>query len=142
MRRDLHAHPELGRGEVRTTALVAEHLEGAGITVRRLRGTGLLADLGAADPRHRIALRADIDALPIREQTGLEFASRTDGVSHSCGHDVHTTALVGAALALKESEGRLAAAGAGARPIFPPPAGLTPGGAGGAAAPARAGRGD
>src|SRR5262245_30262115 len=87
IRRDLHTHPELGRGAVRTTALVAERLEQAGISVRRLRGTGLLADLGAPDPAYRIALRADLDALPIREQTGLEFASQTDGVSHACGHD-------------------------------------------------------
>ena len=107
IRRDLHAHPELARGEVRTTSVVAERLERAGIGVRHLRGTGLVADLGAAQPTRRIALRADIDALPIREQTGLDFASRTDGVSHACGHDVHTTALLGAALALRSVEDRL-----------------------------------
>ena len=115
IRRDLHTHPELGRGEVRTTALVAERLERAGIGVRRLRGTGLVADLGAPDPSHRIALRADIDALPIREQTGLAFASQTDGVSHSCGHDVHTTALLGAALALKARRGPARGSAASAR---------------------------
>ena len=81
------------------------------------------------DPTHRIALRADIDALPIREQTGLEFASLTDGVSHSCGHDVHTTALLGAALALKAVEDRLVAAGVGARLVFQPAEELMPGGA-------------
>ena len=129
MRRDLHTHPELGRGEVRTTAIVADRLEQAGIAVRKLRGTGLVADLGAPEPAHRIALRADLDALPIREQTGLEFASRTDGVSHACGHDVHTTALVGAALALKAVEGRLRGAGIGARLIFQPAEELMPGGA-------------
>jgi amidohydrolase len=128
-RRDLHSHPELGRGEVRTTALVADRLDAAGIRVRRLRGTGLVADLGARDPAYRVGLRADLDALPIRETTGLEFASRTDGVSHSCGHDVHTTALLGAALALKHVEQRLVAAGLGARLIFQPAEELMPGGA-------------
>ena len=59
IRRDLHTHPELGRGEIRTTALIAERLERAGIGVRRLRGTGLVAEIGATDPVHRIALRAD-----------------------------------------------------------------------------------
>ena len=129
IRRDLHTHPELGRGEVRTTAVVAERLERAGISVRRLRGTGLVADLGAPKPEHRIALRADLDALPIREQTGLDFASRTDGVSHSCGHDVHTSALLGAALALKATEDRLIDAGIGARLVFQPAEELMPGGA-------------
>ncbi len=129
IRRDLHTHPELGRGEVRTTALIGERLEQAGFEVRKLRGTGLIADLGAADPAHRIALRADLDALPIREQTGLEFASQTDGVSHACGHDVHTTALLGAALALKAVEGRLRGAGIAARLVFQPAEALMPGGA-------------
>ncbi len=128
-RRDLHTHPELGRGEVRTTAAIADRLETAGIRVRRLRGTGLVADLGASDPAQRIALRADIDALPIREATGLDFASGTDGVSHSCGHDVHTTALLGAALALKNEEARLVASGIGARLVFQPAEELMPGGA-------------
>jgi amidohydrolase len=129
IRRDLHLHPELGRGEVRTTTVVAERLERAGISVRRLRGTGLVADIGPSSPAHRIALRADIDALPIREQTGLDFASQTDGVSHSCGHDVHTSALIGAALALKAAEDRLVAAGVGARLVFQPAEELMPGGA-------------
>ena len=80
-------------------------------------------------PPRRIALRADIDALPIREQTGLDFASRTDGVSHACGHDVHTTALIGAALALRSIEDRLVAAGIGARLVFQPAEEVMPGGA-------------
>ncbi len=129
IRRDLHEHPELGRGEVRTTGIVAERLERAGVTVRRLRGTGLVADIGAPEPARRIALRADLDALPIREQTGLSFASRTEGVSHSCGHDVHTTALLGAALALCSIEERLRADGTGVRLIFQPAEELMPGGA-------------
>ena len=129
IRRDLHEHPELGRGEVRTTGIVAERLERAGVTVRRLRGTGIVADIGAPEPARRIALRADLDALPIREQTGLSFASRTEGVSHSCGHDVHTTALLGAALALCSIEERLRADGTGVRLIFQPAEELMPGGA-------------
>lgn len=128
-RRDVHAHPELGRSEVRTTGVIAERLERAGITVKRLRGTGLVADLGDPEATRRIALRADIDALPIREATGLPFASRTDGVSHACGHDVHTTALLGAALALKEIEPDLVVAGVGVRLVFQPAEELMPGGA-------------
>ncbi len=129
VRRDLHAHPELARGEVRTTSVVAERLERAGIRVRRLRGTGLVADLGATQPSRVIALRADIDALPIREQTGLDYTSRTDGVSHACGHDLHTTALLGAGLALHSVQDRLVAAGVGARLIFQPAEEVMPGGA-------------
>ena len=129
IRRDLHEHPELGRGEVRTTGIVADRLEQAGITVRRLRGTGVVADIGAPEPARRVALRADLDALPIREQTGLAFASGTEGVSHSCGHDVHTTALLGAALALRSVEQRLRDDGTGIRLIFQPAEELMPGGA-------------
>ncbi|HEX6056916.1 MAG TPA: amidohydrolase [Intrasporangium sp.] len=128
-RRDLHQHPELGRAEVRTTRLVAERLESAGIAVCRLQGTGLLADVGAPEPVTRVALRADLDALPIREQTELEFASRTDGVSHACGHDVHTSALLGAGLALKAVEDRLRDNGVGVRLVFQPAEELMPGGA-------------
>lgn len=129
LRRDLHAHPELGRGEVRTTGVLADRLEREGLPVRRLRGTGLVADVGAPEPASRIALRADIDALPIREQTGLGFASLTDGVSHSCGHDVHSAALMGAALALKAVEPALVGAGVAARIVFQPAEELLPGGA-------------
>ena len=129
LRRDLHEHPELGRGEVRTTAVVARRLEAEGIAVRRLRGSGLIAHVGAQEPARVIALRADLDALPIRERTGLPFSSRTDGVSHACGHDVHTTAALGAALALKTVEDRLTALGVAARVIFQPAEELMPGGA-------------
>jgi amidohydrolase len=128
-RRDVHAHPELGRSEVRTTEAVTARLEAAGIPVQVLRGTGLIAEVGSTTPIRRIALRADIDALPIREATGLPFASRTDGVSHACGHDIHTTALVGAALALKTIEKELVAAGVAARFVFQPAEELMPGGA-------------
>lgn len=129
IRRDLHEHPELGRSEVRTTKVVAERLRLAGIPVRALRGSGLIAHVGAAEPARVIGLRADLDALPIREHTGLPFASRSDGVSHACGHDVHTTAALGAALALKSIEGELTAMGVAARIVFQPAEEVMPGGA-------------
>ena len=63
---------------------------------------GLVVDLGASEPRRRVALRGDIDALPVRERTGLDWSSTVDGACHACGHDVHATALLGAGLALAE----------------------------------------
>ena len=104
VRRDLHAHPELARTETRTTTLVARHLEAAGIRVRPLPGTGLVADLGPRDAAYRVALRADLDALPVLDRTGLPWASVYDGICHACGHDVHTSALLGAGLALRAHE--------------------------------------
>ena len=129
IRRDLHQHPELGRAEVRTTRLLVERLERAGVTIRRLRGSGLVAHLGPAEPARTIGLRADLDALPIREHTGLPFASTTDGVSHACGHDVHATAALGATLALKAVEDHLALLNLGVRVIFQPAEEVMPGGA-------------
>ena len=129
IRRDLHAHPELSRQETRTTAIVAARLEQAGIRVRRLPGTGLVADLGADSPAYRVALRADMDALPVQERTGLPFASVTDGVTHACGHDVHVTALLGALLALKEQEQALLERGTAVRAIFQAAEEVIPGGA-------------
>ncbi|CAN7345065.1 amidohydrolase [Knoellia sp. LjRoot47] len=129
IRRDLHAHPELSRQETRTTGIVAARLEQAGIRVRRLSGTGLVADLGADSPAYRVALRADMDALPVQEQTGLPFASVTDGVTHACGHDVHVTALLGALLALKEQEQALLERGTAVRAIFQAAEEVIPGGA-------------
>jgi len=129
IRRDLHAHPELSRQETRTTGIVAARLEQAGIRVRRLPGTGLVADLGADSPAYRVALRADMDALPVQEQTGLPFASVTDGVTHACGHDVHVTALLGALLALKEQEQALLERGTAVRAIFQAAEEVIPGGA-------------
>jgi amidohydrolase len=102
LRRDLHAHPELGYEEVRTSARVAETLERLpGFDVRRgLAVTGLVATLDAHKPGPCIALRADMDALPMHEETGLEYSSRHPGRMHACGHDGHTAALVGAAMVL------------------------------------------
>ncbi len=118
LRRDLHAHPELARGEKRTTEVVARRLREAGLTVELLPGTGLTCDIDATAPPvpgqapGRVVLRADLDALPLPETTGLPFAS-TNGYAHACGHDIHTTALVGAGLILAE----LAAAGDLARDV-------------------------
>lgn len=100
-RRDLHAHPELSRQEHRTTDIVLTHLRSLGLDPQRLPlGTGVVCDLGPSEPR--IALRADMDALPVAERTGLPFASTIDGVSHSCGHDAHTAVLMAVAAVLAE----------------------------------------
>ncbi|MFR9731091.1 amidohydrolase [Saccharopolyspora sp. MS10] len=107
-RRHIHQHPELSRAEHGTTAFLAERLTEAGLTPRVLPGgTGLLCDLGpeTAQPRRTVALRADIDALPLTEATGLPFSSRTEGAAHACGHDAHTTILLAAALAMATGPG-------------------------------------
>lgn len=129
LRRDLHAHPEIGYQEHRTTEVVRERLEAADIRTRRLDGTGLVAELGAAEPRLLIGLRADLDALPVQEQTGLPFASLEPGMCHACGHDVHTSGVLGAALALASVEQDLIDRGIGVRVIFQPAEEVLPGGA-------------
>jgi hippurate hydrolase len=108
LRRDLHAHPELSWKEVRTQARLEDALRGAGITdVRRIADTGLVARIpGTVRGAPIIALRGDIDALPIQEATGLPYASRHDGVMHACGHDVHASWAVGAALLLHRAPAR------------------------------------
>lgn len=98
IRRDFHRHPELGFQEVRTSARVAELLESWGIEVTRgVGGTGVVGVLHGTRPGRRIGLRADMDALPMQEMTNLPWASETPGVFHGCGHDGHTTMLLGAA---------------------------------------------
>ncbi|MEO0360793.1 MAG: M20 aminoacylase family protein [Pseudomonadota bacterium] len=104
IRRDLHEHPELGFEEVRTSGIVAEKLKSWGIeTTTGIGGTGVVGVLAGARPGKRIGLRADMDALPIHEQTNLPYASKTPGVMHACGHDSHTTILLGAARYLSET---------------------------------------
>ena len=102
LRRDLHAHPELSWQETRTQERLEATLRTAGISdVRRIARTGLVARIpGRVPGAPVIALRGDIDALPITEATGLPYASLTDGVMHACGHDVHAAWAVGAALLL------------------------------------------
>jgi len=127
-RRDLHAHPELGHAETRTTSQVAARLTAAGVRVRKLAGTGLIADIGPVDPVYRVALRADMDALPLAERTGLPYASLNDGIAHACGHDLHVAAVLGAGLALQQQTDSLAAHRLGVRLIFQPAEEVTPGG--------------
>jgi amidohydrolase len=125
-RRDLHAHPELSWAERRTTDAVAERLTAGGLSVTRLEGTGLLADIGDEGPL--VALRADLDALPVEDTTGQPWASVTPGVAHACGHDVHTVGLVGAGLALAEAHHRGQLHGR-VRLLFQPAEEVMPGGA-------------
>ena len=97
-RRDIHAHPELGFNENRTADLVANRLESFGIEVHRGIGkTGLVGILKAGSSSRTIGLRADMDALPINETNEFEHRSTNPGVMHACGHDGHTTMLLGAA---------------------------------------------
>lgn len=103
LRRDIHAHPELGFEERRTAALVADTLREIGVKVETGIGrTGVVATIGQADGP-TIAIRADMDALPIQETTGLPFASTNPGVMHACGHDAHTAMLLGVAYLLQNS---------------------------------------
>jgi len=103
LRRDIHHHPELAFDEHRTSALVAEKLQAWGYQVERgLGGTGVVGRLVRGDGRRRLGLRADMDALPIDEATGLGYASCNAGVMHACGHDGHTAMLLAAARHLAE----------------------------------------
>ncbi len=131
-RRHLHAHPEISNAEFATTAYLRRQLGRSGVDSRILAtGTGLVCEVGPSGPGVRtVALRADIDALPLPEVSGLPFASIVPGVSHACGHDIHQTVLLGAMLALNaapELPGRI-------RGIFQPAEETQPGGAYGVAA--------
>jgi amidohydrolase len=115
-RRDIHAQPELSNREFRTAALVAEHLRSLGMDVRTdIAHTGVAAFLEGGRPGPVVALRADMDGLPVSEQTGLPFASkvvaeyegRQTGVMHACGHDAHTAILMAAAQLLSEMKDEL-----------------------------------
>ncbi|MBL0968752.1 MAG: amidohydrolase [Brevundimonas sp.] len=115
-RRDLHANPELGFAETRTAGVVAEHLRNLGLEVRTGVGrTGVVGILRGARPGRTVALRADMDALPVLEATGLPFASTATGtymgqtvpVAHACGHDSHVAMLMGAATVLAGMKDRI-----------------------------------
>jgi amidohydrolase len=127
LRRDLHAHPELSWQERRTTDLVSHHLDEVGWRVTGTGDSGLIADLGDGDGP-RVAVRADLDALPVNDLTPDPWHSQVQGVAHACGHDVHTTALLGAGLALAEvyAAGRLPGR---VRLLFQPAEEVMPGGA-------------
>ncbi|MET7521629.1 amidohydrolase [Streptomyces sp. NPDC005248] len=144
-RRDLHMHPELGNQEFRTTAAIKARLEKAGLEPRVLStGTGLICDVGtsggarssdegddrrAGDPRPMLALRADIDALPIPDtKTGVPYRSTVPDRAHACGHDIHTTTVLGAGLVLAELD-RQGLLPHPVRLIFQPAEEVLPGGA-------------
>ncbi|SDC62024.1 M20 aminoacylase family protein [Paraburkholderia lycopersici] len=104
LRHEIHAHPELGFEEFVTSDLVAQRLTEWGYEVhRRLGGTGVVGTLKAGDGKRRLGLRADMDALPVQESTGLDYASRIPGKMHACGHDGHTAMLLAAAKHLAQS---------------------------------------
>ena len=104
LRRDIHAHPELGFDEHRTSDLVASLLEKFGCEVHRgIGGTGVVGTLRAGNAPHAVGLRADMDALPIHEANDVPYKSTHEGVMHACGHDGHTTMLIGAARYLAET---------------------------------------
>ena len=109
LRRAVHRHPELGLHLPRTQAAVVQALEGLGLSIRTgERLTSIVAALEGARPGLSILLRADMDALPVQEETGLEFAAEVEGVMHACGHDAHVAMLVGAARLLVRHRDKLA----------------------------------
>lgn len=117
-RRHIHAHPELSMEETGTARFIAEQLRAIGLTpVEGVGGNGVVAVVEGARPGRCVGLRADIDALPIQETTGLPYASQNEGVSHSCGHDMHTAMLLGCAHVLYELRGEMTGA---AKLVFQP----------------------
>jgi amidohydrolase len=104
----LHRHPELSNQEFETTAKIRAALEREGIRILDLPlKTGLVAEIGGQRPGPLVVLRADIDALPIEEESGVEYSSENPGVMHACGHDFHSSAALGAAILLKRQEADL-----------------------------------
>ena len=109
IRRDIHAHPELAFEEVRTAGVVARELQRLGIQHQTgVAKTGVVGLIEGGRPGKVLIIRADMDALPIHEQTGLAYASTIDGKMHACGHDIHTTTLLGVAAVLQQLAPQLA----------------------------------
>ena len=107
-RRDIHTHPELSQHEERTAGLVANVLERLGLEVtRNVGGFGVVGLLRGNSAGKTVGLRADMDALPLNEETGLPYASENAGVMHACGHDTHTAMLLGTACALSEMRDKI-----------------------------------
>ncbi len=103
LRRSIHSHPELAFQETRTAGIVATELARLGIAHQTgIGGTGVVGTIEGGRPGPTLAIRADMDALPIHEETGLPFASHTDGQMHACGHDIHTVTLLGVAAILRD----------------------------------------
>jgi amidohydrolase len=132
IRRDIHAHPEVGHHEHRTTALIVDHLEQAGLIAKVLPvGTGAYCDVlpgGFDDSSGLVGLRADIDALTIPDGKTVDYASKNPGVCHACGHDVHTAILLGVGIVLARLRD-LDMLPRGIRLIFQPAEESSPGGA-------------
>jgi len=127
LRRTIHENPELAFEEVKTSALVAETLEKHGVEVQRgIAKTGVLGTIKGASSGKTVALRSDMDALPILEATGLPFASKNPGKMHACGHDAHTAIGLGAAMVLSELRNELKGE---VRFLFQPSEERNPGGA-------------
>ncbi len=106
-RRDFHRHPEVAFHEERTSRVIREYCEGLGLPVKSLAGTGLRADLRGGHPGPTVALRADIDALPLQEQGEKEYLSQNPGAAHCCAHDGHMAVVMGAAKILTERKDSL-----------------------------------
>jgi amidohydrolase len=132
IRRDIHAHPEIGHHEHRTTALIVDNLERAGLVAKVLPvGTGAYCDVlpdGFDDSSGLVGLRADIDALPIPDGKHVDYASKNPGICHACGHDVHTAILIGVGIVLSRLRD-LDLLTRGVRLIFQPAEETSPGGA-------------
>jgi len=127
IRRHLHAHPELSFHEYQTSKYVAERLKGLGLNPEEdIAGTGVMCLIEGRSNRKIIALRADMDALPIQEENDIPYKSKNNGVMHACGHDVHTTSLLGAAGILNELKDDLSGT---IKLIFQPGEEKIPGGA-------------
>jgi amidohydrolase len=127
VRRHLHRHPELSFKERETSRFLAKELRALGLKVQHpFSGTGVLAILEGGKTGRLVALRADMDALPLQEETGLPFASRNPGAMHACGHDAHMAGLLGAAQILYERRRELRG---GVRFLFQPAEETVPGGA-------------
>ncbi|MFS0130745.1 amidohydrolase [Corynebacterium striatum] len=101
-RRHIHRHPETSNNEVETTNFISRTLKEYGLQPQRFPETGLMVDIGPDTELGRLAFRADIDALPVTEVTGLEYTSENPGTMHACGHDVHTTIALGLACAMAD----------------------------------------
>lgn len=127
-RRHLHQYPELSDQEFETTAFLKKELKRLGLKIRPMRmPTGVVAELKGARPGPTIAVRSDIDALPVTERTGLSFASKISGRMHACGHDMHAATVLGTAAVLTQLRQELSGT---ARFLFQPAEEVPPGGAG------------
>lgn len=106
IRRELHKHPEISNEEKKTAEIIAEELRKMGISdiKENVNGHGIIAEIHGAGDGKIVALRADMDALQIKEETGLPYKSESEGLMHACGHDAHMTMVLGAARLLNEKK--------------------------------------